>query len=106
MIRNRTDQSIGETISIDEVSRRLGVSKPSVYAAIRRGDIPAIRVGERRVVVPRIPFESLLKGNPAGSVEEVAEHFGRAFASAFAQAHAKAMAEALSQLSKIKDKEQ
>jgi excisionase family DNA binding protein len=39
------------TLSVPQVARILGVSRNHAYVAVRRGEIPAIRVG-RRIVVP------------------------------------------------------
>ena len=44
-----------------EVARLLGLGKNTTYDAIRRGDIPAIRVG-KRLLVPRAALEEWLAG--------------------------------------------
>ncbi len=49
-----------ETLTIDEVAARLGVSRKTVYAAAHRHEIPVLRIG-RRLVVPRVPFEKWLE---------------------------------------------
>ena len=46
--------------SIEEVARLLGIGRNQAYSAARRGDIPVIRIGPRRMVVPRAAFERLL----------------------------------------------
>lgn len=38
------------TISVPEMARRLGISKPSAYMLARRADFPSFRIGERIVV--------------------------------------------------------
>jgi excisionase family DNA binding protein len=45
--------------SAAEVRVLLGLSRASIYEAIRRGEIPSIRVG-RRVMVPRAALEAML----------------------------------------------
>jgi len=38
------------TISVEHAGRLLGLSRPSAYEAVRRGDIPSIPIGRRRVI--------------------------------------------------------
>ena len=38
------------TVTVDEIAQYLGVARTSAYAAIRRGDIPATRIGRRWIV--------------------------------------------------------
>ncbi|MEX0990644.1 MAG: helix-turn-helix domain-containing protein [Actinomycetota bacterium] len=40
------------TITIPEVASLLGIGVRQAYAAAARGDIPAIRIGDRRLIVP------------------------------------------------------
>jgi excisionase family DNA binding protein len=47
------------TVSVEEAGRILGVSRGVAYEAVRRGQIPAIRIG-RRLLVPRHKLEALL----------------------------------------------
>ena len=53
------------TLTVDEAGRLLGISRNSAFEAVRRGDIPSIRVG-KRILIPRAAFERLLAG--AGGV--------------------------------------
>ena len=53
-----------QTISIDEVAERLGISRNLAYDAARRGDIPTIRIG-KRYLVPVAAFERLLGNGEA-----------------------------------------
>jgi excisionase family DNA binding protein len=46
-------------LSVDEVSKLLKLSRTSCYEAVRRGDIPSIRIG-RRILIPRDAFEKML----------------------------------------------
>lgn len=39
------------TLTIPEVAQRLGIGRSCAYEAVRKGEIPSIRVG-RRIVVP------------------------------------------------------
>ena len=49
------------TYTVDEAAQLLGISRNSAYEAVRRGEIPIIRVG-RRLLVPRSRLETLLDG--------------------------------------------
>lgn len=56
------------TMTVDEAAVRLGISRSSAYAAVRRGELPAIRLN-RRIVVPRVAFERWLEAAAASSGE-------------------------------------
>jgi excisionase family DNA binding protein len=48
------------TISVEECAKALGISKVSAYAAVKRGDLPTVRIG-RRILVPRRALEEMLE---------------------------------------------
>lgn len=54
-----------QVYSVAQVCRILQLSKNSVYAAISRGEIPALRFG-KRVVVPKCKLEKLLNSEANG----------------------------------------
>ncbi len=47
------------TLTVEEAAATLGISRAFAYEAVRRGEIPSIRIG-RRVLVPRAALERLL----------------------------------------------
>ncbi|MDA8288848.1 MAG: helix-turn-helix domain-containing protein [Actinomycetota bacterium] len=47
----------------------LGISRAFAYEAVRRGEIPSIRIG-RRVLVPRVALDRLVNGSVAGAPPE------------------------------------
>ena len=47
------------TMTVDEVAKALGVGRSTAYAAIHRGEIPAIKIGDRRLV-PIVAIERML----------------------------------------------
>jgi excisionase family DNA binding protein len=53
------------TLSVEETAKELGISRNTAYEAARRGEIPTIQIG-RRLLVPRIALERMLRGE-AGS---------------------------------------
>lgn len=46
-------------VSVDEAARLLDISRDLAYDLIRRGELPAVKLG-RRIVVPRHQLEVLL----------------------------------------------
>jgi excisionase family DNA binding protein len=46
-------------LTVSETARVLRIGRNQAYDAVRRGDIPSIRVG-RRILVPRHALEQLL----------------------------------------------
>ena len=47
------------TITVREAAELLGLSRNAAYEAVRRGDIPAIRIGGR-ILVPKHALENFL----------------------------------------------
>jgi len=57
------------TLTVEEAAATLGISRAFAYEAVRRGDIPSIRIG-RRVLVPHAALNRLLSPpDPASSAE-------------------------------------
>lgn len=48
-------------ISVEEAGRALGIGRNSAYEAVRRGQIPSLKIGGR-YVIPRKALERLLDG--------------------------------------------
>ncbi len=48
-----------QTVTVEEAARLLGIGRTSAYLAVRRGDLPVLRIG-RRYVVPRVALERML----------------------------------------------
>ena len=71
---NDTTQRLAFTV--EEARDRLGLSRGLIYEAIRRGEIPSIRIG-RRILVPRVALEQLLyqgRSDALGKNEGVASN--------------------------------
>jgi excisionase family DNA binding protein len=47
------------TMTVEEVARALGISRAFAYEAVRRGDIPHIKIG-RRTLIPRTALARVL----------------------------------------------
>ena len=59
----------GRTITVEAAAKELGISRSSAYEAAHRGEIPAIVIG-RRVLVLRRGLDDILEGRAPGSVRE------------------------------------
>jgi predicted DNA-binding transcriptional regulator AlpA len=47
------------TCTVEEFRKLMGLSKNPAYDAIKRGDVPSIRIGGR-IVIPTAPLRQLL----------------------------------------------
>jgi excisionase family DNA binding protein len=68
MVRETTqhDRDIRGTLTIQETADFLGLSRGSVYAAARAGDLPVVRVG-RRLLVSKDALAAWLNSRPAAN---------------------------------------
>ena len=51
------------TYSVEELAKSLGISKPVAYELIKRDGFPAIRVSERRIIIPVDALRTWLNTN-------------------------------------------
>ena len=49
------------TLTVEEAAKVLGISRAFAYEAVRRGEVPSIRIG-RRILVPKAALDRLLTG--------------------------------------------
>ena len=49
-------------VSVRKAARMLGVSRNTGYLMVRLGQLPVIRCGERRLVVPLAALQKMLRG--------------------------------------------
>ena len=61
-------------MSVEQAALALGVSRSSAYAAVRRGELPVVRL-RRRLLVPIVALEHLLASATVG--HERGEELGR-----------------------------
>jgi excisionase family DNA binding protein len=52
------------TMSVEEASGALGISRSLAYELVRRGEIPSLRLG-RRIVVPVRALDDLVEVGPS-----------------------------------------
>jgi len=57
----QVENSTKDTFTVEETAKRLGIGRNSAYEAVKRGDIPSIRIG-RRILVPTKALERKLSG--------------------------------------------
>jgi excisionase family DNA binding protein len=50
------------TLTVEETARLLGISRWLVQQAVRRGELPVVRIG-RRILIPRTRLDALLAGS-------------------------------------------
>jgi excisionase family DNA binding protein len=55
------ERRISLTVTVEEAAELLGIGRNSAYEAIKRGELPAVRIG-RRLVVPRQALLRMLEG--------------------------------------------
>ena len=51
------------TMTVKEAGVALGISRATAYLLAKTGGIPVIRLGERRLVVPKAQLQRMLEGN-------------------------------------------
>jgi excisionase family DNA binding protein len=57
------------TLTVEEAAEILGLSRAFAYEAVRRGEIPSIRIG-RRILVPKAALDRLLSGEQGRDIPE------------------------------------
>jgi excisionase family DNA binding protein len=60
------------TLTVKEAGKKLGLSRGLMYEAIRRGQIPSIRIG-RRILIPRLALERLLQDHSPNGVKDTGQ---------------------------------
>lgn len=50
-----------KTLTVEEAARHLGIGRNTAYEAVRRGEIPTIKIG-RRLLVPAAALDRMLAG--------------------------------------------
>lgn len=57
-----TDDTAAPVLSVDEAARLLGgLDRKTIYGAIARGELPALRLG-RRILISRAVLDRMLSG--------------------------------------------
>lgn len=57
---NNSTTSTRSTLTVLEVARDLGIGRAQAYEAVKRGDIPSIRIGGR-ILIPRAAYQRMLE---------------------------------------------
>jgi excisionase family DNA binding protein len=50
------------TVTVEEAAELLGISRTLAYELVGRGELPHLRLGRRRIVVPLKALEALVDG--------------------------------------------
>ena len=57
----RTENKVERlTMTVEEVGAALGISRATAYTLANTGRLPAIRISDRRIIIPRKALEELL----------------------------------------------
>jgi excisionase family DNA binding protein len=56
-------------LSVDEAAVRLGLDRKSVYGAVKRNEIPHVRLGNR-ILIPKLALDRLLAGADQSATAE------------------------------------
>ena len=51
------------TITVKEAAKLLGISRSLAYELVHKGEIPALRLGEKCLVILLIPLKQMLSNN-------------------------------------------
>ena len=51
-----------QTVSVEEAAKILGYSRNTAYEAVKSGQLPVIRIGGRKIRVPKVALERILAG--------------------------------------------
>lgn len=70
MTQENADQVQRVAITVDEASRILGISRATAYALARQGRLPAIRISDRRLIVPVKSLMAMLEGQASKEVSD------------------------------------
>ena len=58
------------TYTVEEAAKALGISRGLAYEMVREGRLPALRLGQRRLIIPRVALEGLLDLAPKLAASE------------------------------------
>ncbi len=59
MKKIKTDNPYAETYSVPKAAQKLNISKNACYDAVKRGELPSLKIG-KRVLVPKAALDRLL----------------------------------------------
>jgi excisionase family DNA binding protein len=60
MVTKDKDQVERLTMTVEEAGEALGISRATAYTLANTGRLPAIRISDRRIIVPRKAIDELL----------------------------------------------
>jgi excisionase family DNA binding protein len=72
MTATMTSATERQAFTVQEVASVLGLSRWAAYEAVKRGDIPSVRIGGR-VLIPKGRLQALLDGEGNGTGVRAAE---------------------------------
>jgi len=58
-VKRTREEKASLTLTVEEAGRKVGLGRGAAYSAVRRGEIPSVRLGNR-IVVPKEALERWL----------------------------------------------
>ena len=58
-MKRTREEKASLTLTVEEAGRKVGLGRGAAYSAVRRGEIPSVRLGNR-IVVPKEALERWL----------------------------------------------
>jgi len=55
------------TVSVAMAAELLGISRNLAYKLVKNGDIPSIKLGKRRILIPIVALSNIIKGTEESS---------------------------------------
>lgn|GEM_PF-978426 len=71
MAKQQSEQKLA--VSVEQAGQMLGISRGLAYQMAKTGELPTVRIGQRRLVVPLASLEAML----ANSQEITADQVGK-----------------------------
>ena len=65
------DASEKLTMNVADVATALGLSRPTVYSLIHQNRLPAIRISDKRLVIPRAALSRFLETEASKPITEI-----------------------------------
>ena len=56
----KTDGTVRLVVGVEECAEMLSISRATAYSLVSQGRLPALRISDRRIVIPRKAIDDLL----------------------------------------------
>jgi excisionase family DNA binding protein len=73
MCAKSTDELERLVMTVEQVAVALGISRSTAYMLVNTGRLPAIRISDRRIIIPRKAIDELLASAILCSTKDIKE---------------------------------